>query len=252
MTQPKIALQLYTVRDVAEKDPVGTLKAVAAVGYPAVQMAGTYGMSADDLRTVLDSLGLAVAGTHVALEALEENLDREIAYYRTLGTSDIVVPFVKQERRQDAAGYREIAASLNRLGARCREAGARLSYHNHAFEFDRFGDVTGLDILLGETDPEVVKWEPDVYWIQYGGADPAALIRQYSGRCPIVHLKDMTADESRTFAEVGEGVLDWPSIFKASEVNGAEWYVVEQDRWSRPSVDAAALSLKHLKDWGKL
>ena len=252
MTQPKIALQLYTVRDIAEKDPVGMLRTVAALGYPAVQMAGTYGMSAADLRRTLDDLGLAVAGAHVPLDALEEDIDREIAYYKGLGTIDLVVPALRPERRDSAEGYRQVAASLNQIGSRCREAGARLSYHNHAFEFERFGEKNGLDILLGETDPGLVFFEPDVYWIQYGGADPAALIRQYAGRCPIVHLKDMTADASRTFAEVGEGILDWPAIFKASEDNKAEWYVVEQDRWSRPSIDAAALSLKHLKDWGKL
>ena len=132
MASPKVALQLYTVRDVAEKDFVGTLKAVAQMGYRAVQMAGTFGLSAGELKKVLDDLGLTVAGTHVALDLLEDDLDREIAYYREIGTVDIVVPFLKPERRASADDYRQMAKSIGRLGARCKELGARLSYHNHA------------------------------------------------------------------------------------------------------------------------
>jgi sugar phosphate isomerase/epimerase len=242
---------MYTVRDQAEKDFAGTFKAVAQMGYPAVQPAGTGGLSAKDLKRLVDDLGLAVAGAHVNLEALEADPDREIAYWLEVGTPDVVVPAIPQARRT-YEGFRGVAESMNRIGARCKALGARLSYHNHAFEFEKFDGQYALDLLLAWSDAELVKWEPDVYWVKYGGEDPAALIRKYSGRCPLVHLKDMTADASRTFAEVGEGILDWPPIFAASEANGAEWYIVEQDRWTRPSLEAAALSLKHLKDWGKL
>ena len=251
MAKPRVALQMYTVRDEAQKDFAGTLKAVAEMGYPAVQPAGTGGLAARDLKRLLDDLGLAVAGSHVNLEALESQPDQEITYWLEVGTPDVVVPAIPQARRT-RDGFRGVAESMNRIGARCKALGARLSYHNHAFEFEKLDGEYALDLLLGWCDPDLVKWEPDVYWIQFGGEDPARLIRKYSGRCPLVHLKDMTADASRTFAEVGEGILDWPAIFAASEAGGAEWYIVEQDRWARPSLEAAALSLKHLKEWGKL
>jgi sugar phosphate isomerase/epimerase len=250
--KPIVALQMYTVRDEAQKDFPGTLKAVAEMGYPAVQLAGAFDLSAKELKRVVDDLGLKVAGAHVGLDALENQLDEQIAYFLEIGTIDLVVPVIPQSRRTGKDSYRQIAESMNSMGQRLKDAGMRLSYHNHAFEFERFDGEYALDLLLGWSDPDLAKWEPDVYWIKVGGEDPAAYIRKYSGRCPLIHLKDMTADASHTFAEVGEGIIDWPPIFAASDANGAEWYVVEQDRWARTSLEAAKLSLKNLKEWGKL
>ena len=141
---------------------------------------------------------------------------------------------------------------INGLGARCKEMGARLHYHNHEFEHELEDGQPAIDVLLGNTDPALVKFEPDVYWIKVAGADPAEVIRRYAGRCPIVHLKDMTAGPTPTFAEVGEGVIDFRPIFDAAESQGVEWYVAEQDWTARPRLEAAALSLKHLRGWGEL
>lgn len=250
--KPVVALQMYTVRDESQKDFAGTLKKVAEMGYPAVQLAGTGDLPSKELRRNLDDLGLKVAGAHVGLDLLENDLEQQMTYYLDLGTTDLVVPALPQARRADKDGFKQVTESMNAMGQRLKDARMRLSYHNHAFEFERFDGEFALDLLLGWCDPDLVKWEPDVYWIKYGGQDPAAYIRKYSGRCPLIHLKDMTADDSRTFAEVGEGTIDWPAIFQASEANDAEWYVVEQDRWARPSLEAAKLSLQHLKEWGKL
>jgi sugar phosphate isomerase/epimerase len=248
MAGPGIALQMYTVRDAARADFRGTLEKVAEIGYPAVQLAGTGGMAAADLADLLARLGLRVAGSHVALEALEARLGAEIADLQTLGSSDLVVPVAPSSYRS-AAGYRALAAKLNDLGRQCQRLGARLSYHNHAFEFERFEGVTGMEILLSETDPALVFWEPDVYWIAYAREDPAAWIRRYAARCPLVHLKDMTAGPTPTFAEVGEGVLDFAAIFAAA--TSAEWYIVEQDTCARPPFESIAISLRHLRAWGK-
>jgi len=105
-------------------------------------------------------------------------------------------------------------------------------------------------VLLGETEPELVFWEPDVYWVVKGGDDPAALIRRSAGRVPITHLKDMTGDARATFAEVGEGVLDWAAILAAAEGAGTIWHCVEQDRCDRPPLESARLSLANLRRWG--
>jgi len=249
VAQPEIALQMYTVRDDARADFVGTLRKVARIGYPAVQLAGDGGLSAAALKAVLDELGLKVAGSHVDLGRLESALDAEVAYNRTLGNLDLVCPVAPRAMRESADGYHQLAATLNAIGRRCQEAGARLSYHDHAFEFERFGQTTGMEIILSETDPGLVFWEPDVYWIAFAKEDPSAWIRRHPGRCPLVHLKDMTAGPEPTYAEVGEGVLDFQPIFAATAA--AEWYVVEQDTCARPPLESAALSLKHLKDWGK-
>lgn len=243
--QPGIGLQLYTLRDQMRNDYVGTLRQVAAMGYPAVQFAGYGGLSAAEMKSILDDLGLKAAGSHVDLAALEARPDEEITYCLRVGTPDVIVPAMPRELRASADGYRKLADALNRIGARCQQLGARLSYHNHAFEFEPLDGQPALDRLLAWTDPNLVKWEPDVYWVKVGGTDPAAYIQKYAGRTPIVHLKDMTAGATPTYAEVGEGILDWPAIFGASEASGAEWYVVEQDTCARPPLESVKLSLDH-------
>jgi sugar phosphate isomerase/epimerase len=248
----KVGLQLYSVRDQIQKDFVGTLGAVARLGYPAVQFAGYGGLAVGDLKKVIGDLGLGAAGSHVSFDALEKRMDEEINYCLEVGTPDVIIPTMPQAYRESEDGYRRLADAMNRIGARCKELGARLSYHNHAFEFVTFGNQRGIDVLLGACAPDLVAFEPDVYWIKVGGADPAAYIRKYAGRTPIIHLKDMTAGPTPTYAEVGEGIIDFAPIFAASEVSSAEWYVVEQDFCARPALESVGISLKHLKEWGKV
>lgn len=252
MAKPIVALQLYTVRDEMAADYVGTLRKVAAMGYPAVQLGDYGGYSAQELKRILGDLNLKPIGSHVNLDSLEANADKEISYCLEVGTIDVVIPYLAAERRANKDGYLKLAESMNRVGARCQALGARLSYHNHAFEYEKMDGQYALDILFANTNPELVKWEPDVYWIQFGHEDPASYIRKYAGRVPLIHLKDMTDGQEPTWAEVGEGILDWPAIFSACEVAGAEAYIVEQDRCKGSSLDSSALSLGHLRDWGKL
>lgn len=253
MPQPRIGLQMYTVREAAQHDFTGTVRQVAKIGYPAIQFAGYGNLSASEMKALLDELGLTVAGSHVGYDDLNANFSRELEYNLAVGNRDLIVPAMPSELRNQSgeAGYQQMAAWLNDVGARCQDNGARLSYHNHNFEFEPRGDRTGMEILLDETDPNLVMWEPDVYWIAYANQDPATWIRRYAGRLPYIHLKDLAPDANRSFAEVGEGTLDFAPIFAASEAQGAEWYVVEQDRCARPPLESIALSLDHLKKWGK-
>jgi len=248
-----VALQLYTLRDQLRDDFRGVVRAVAEIGYDGVQFAGYGGLGAAEMRALLDETGLRAAGTHTGLDVLEGRLDEEIEYNLAIGNRWVLCPFVPEARLGNLAGWREVAASLNQIGERCVAQGLRFGYHNHAFEFPPIpdgGGKRGLDVLLGETDPRLVFWEPDVYWVTKGGDDPAALISAYAGRVPITHLKDMTGDERQTFAEVGEGTLDWPAILAAAEAAGSEWHCVEQDRCDRPPLESVRISLHHLRDWG--
>lgn len=245
-----VALQLYTVREEAAKDWLGTLRRVAAMGYPAVELAGTGGLSAQDLRKALDDLGLRCSGSHIGLGELEGDLQGVLDYNLAIGNRYVVVPALPGNLRRSEAAYRDAARRLNAIGAACRERGLTLAYHNHNFEFQRFGGRLALDILYDETDPALVKGELDVFWVVHAGADPVAWLRDHPGRCPLVHLKDMAPGPERTFAEVGEGIIDFQPIFAAAKATGAEWYVVEQDTCRRPSLESAELSLRHLQEWG--
>jgi sugar phosphate isomerase/epimerase len=148
---------------------------------------------------------------------------------RTLGCDYAVVAYVVEERRQNLEQVRQVAAILNRNGEICRDAGLRFAYHNHAFEFAPLDGITMFDILLAETDPELVAFELDLYWLRYAGIDVAGMLRRLSGRVPLVHIKDMAASQQREPAPVGEGIFEWPGVLAECASAGAEWYVVEQD-----------------------
>lgn len=252
MSTVPVALQLYTVRDEMARDFKGTIRKVGAMGYAGAELAGTGGLSAAEMKDLLTEAGLKPAGSHVGLGQFEQELDQVIAYNLAIGNRYVGVPALPNEMRT-IEGFRQAAAAMNRFGQPIKDAGLVLYYHNHNFEFAKLpGGPQGMDILLKETDPGLVKFECDVYWVQYAGEDPGAFIKANSGRFPLVHLKDMTGEgDARTWAEVGEGVIDFKPIFSASEAQGVEWYIVEQDRCARPSLESAKLSLDNLKKWGK-
>jgi sugar phosphate isomerase/epimerase len=248
-----VALQLYTLRDQMKDDFRRVIHQVAEIGYDGAQFAGYGGLSSAEMRSLLQETGLRPVAAHTGLDVLENQLDQDIDYSLEIGNKWIICPALPEARRQNLADWRQVAESLNRIGERCRERGLLFGYHNHAFEFPLIPDATGdrgIDVLLGQTDGELVFWEPDVYWIHKGGADPAAMIRQYAGRVPITHLKDVTRDERATFAEVGEGGLDWPAILEASQEAEVEWHCVEQDRCDRDPLESVAISLRNLRSWG--
>jgi sugar phosphate isomerase/epimerase len=246
-----IALQLYTVRDETAQDMAGTLARVAEIGYAGVELAGAGGMTPEDLRARLDELGLRVAGSHVALARLEDDLPQVIAECHTLGVTHLVCPVLPADQRTPA-GFGALAGALNRVSAVVRAEEIMLCYHNHAFEWETVIDgMPAYDWLAARTDPEGVQLEPDIYWMIKAGQDPAVYLRRYAGRVPLVHLKDITKDDRATFAPVGAGAVDFAPIFAASEYAGSAWYIVEQDRADGSSVEAARTSLSNLRALGR-
>lgn len=250
MTTRPLAVQMYTLRDAVQQDIVGTLRAVAELGYRAVELHTLGGLSARELRTELDALGLQVSSMHIGLDRLETQLDQELEDLQILGGSYAVCPYLAEDRRASADAYRVVAHSLNNIGRKAQEQGITLAYHNHAFEFDKFGEETGFDILFSETDPKLVASQLDVYWVAFAGVDPIAKLREFTGRVPLVHLKDLSADQPPTFAEVGSGTLDFPAIIEAANQAGSEWLIVEQDVCQRPPLESIGMSLSYLRGLG--
>ena len=243
-----IALQLYTVRDELAKDPAGTLKRVADIGYENVECAGLAGLSVQAFRDACDAAGLRIVSTHQGLPS-EDGVDAFVEDMRTLGTA-FTVTGIPGELRTSAEGYREHAKRCEEAARALAEAGITVCYHNHSFEFEQFDGVYGLDILYQASAPDTLQAQIDVYWVQHGGVDPAAYILKWKERCKLLHLKDMADDEKRSFAEVGEGILEWPAIFRAAEEIEPAWYIVEQDTCAGPSLDSARISFENLKAWG--
>jgi sugar phosphate isomerase/epimerase len=246
-----IALQLYTVREDLASDFRGTMRKVAEMGYKAIEFAGYGGMTAADLKSFVGELGLQPVATHISLDVLEQDPSAAMAYAAEVGCTHAGCPYLPENRRGDAAGYRALAGILSRAGAKAKEYGLSFFYHNHAFEFEKLDGRYALDILYEAADPQLVKAEFDVYWAQYGGVDPAAYIRKLGRRCTLLHMKDMAPGPDRHFAEIGEGILDIDAIVQAGQEVGAQWYIVEQDRaYDRTPLEAARLSLQNMKARG--
>lgn len=230
-----IALQLYTMREPAAQDLSGMLKRIRAMGWQYVQWSGMPELPADTIRAELDAAGLACIAGHYAVESFEEDFECAVAFWKAVGASDVAPGGMMSDCKESLEAWLRGAARLDALGARLWDVGLRLSYHNHAFEFETFpeDDRAKLDILYAATSPEHLYAELDTAWVHVGGADPAAYIRKYAGRCPVIHVKDVDAvpreDGGVEFAPLGEGLLDWPSIFAAGGEAGVEWYIYEQD-----------------------
>jgi sugar phosphate isomerase/epimerase len=244
-----IALQLYTLRDPAKKDLADTLKKAAEIGWKYVQWSGMPGLPADQIRAALDKAGLQCIAAHVGIEAFEKNFDDQVAFWKTVGAKDVAPGGMMKDCTADLAAWKKGAQRLDALGAKLRAAGMRLSFHNHTMEFGKFPDDprARLDILMEETKPENLCAELDLAWAAAGGADPAACIRKFKGRCPVVHAKDVLIDgKKHTLKPLGQGSLTWADIFAAGKESGIEWYVYEQDSGEGTPFDYTRASYEFL------
>jgi len=241
-----IGLQMYTLRELCARDFVGTLAKVADIGYEGVELAGTYSLSPSEVKETLEDLGLALAGNHVPGE---RDIDKLIRINKEMGCKAAWGPCLPEGKLPtDEAGCVAMAKYANNVGAKMKRNGIQLYYHNHSQEFRKIKDRYIMDWLLEETEPENVAAEIDVMWAQHAGVDPASYIRKYPKRVPLVHIKDM--DKDHEFTEVGQGILDFDSIFAACEEVGTQWYVVEQDTCKGDPLESVKISFNYFKEKG--
>jgi sugar phosphate isomerase/epimerase len=223
-----LGVQLYTVRDQLRTDFPGTLERVAEIGYTEFEFAGYGNLTPTQVRALLDRLGVTAPSSHLGLNLFRDNLDKTIGDSGVIGHRYLVVP---SANGRTVEGWTELAADFNRYGEAVRRAGMRFGYHNHAGEFaDLGGGTTAYDILLRNTDPALVDMELDIYWAVRGGQDPVAMFGQSPGRYKLFHVKDMSDRAgAQTMAPVGEGEIDFRSIFENARLAGVEHFFVEHD-----------------------
>jgi sugar phosphate isomerase/epimerase len=246
------ALQLYSVRDMTARDFAGTVKKVAQIGYKLVETAG-YGnlKTAAEAKKALDDAGLKAVSGHFSIDLLEGKIDQVVEDAQTLGLEMVVCPFLPEDRRKDAAGYVATAKVLEAAGLQLHQYGPILAYHNHNFEFQKFGGKYGMDILLENTQPHLVAAEIDVYWVKFAGVDPVEYLNKTGERVRALHLKDMLPGEEKRFAPVGTGVIDFKAVLATAEKIGVRYGIVEQDRtYDQATLDAIRISLENLKKLG--
>lgn len=231
-----IGLQLYTVRDLMQKDVEGTLRDVAGIGYKEVEFAGLFDKSASKVAGWLKKYGLTSPSSHIPLDRLRDKLQGVVDECQTLGNSYVVCPWIDEKMRKTADDWHKIAADLNKAGESLKRVGLQLAYHNHDFEFAPLaGSDIGYDILLKDCDQKLVKMEMDLFWITNGKHDPLAYFAKYPGRFPLVHVKDMAG--AGKIVNVGEGHIDWQKIFAKRREAGIEHFFVERDNPTSPLAD---------------
>ena len=223
---PRIGIQLYTLRSLTEKDLEGTLAKVAAIGYSEVEFAGYFGKTPEQIRTMLLVNRLSSPSSHIPLPANDDAWSRALADARTIGHEWAVIPWLEPPMRKEWASF---ADRLNHLATMARAAGMRFAYHNHDFEFAKEGSGTVMDLLLKNTDPALVDFEMDIYWVTKAGADPLDLIARYPKRFPLMHAKDASPAPDRAIVDVGRGNIDFVKIFQQERTSGMSHVYVEND-----------------------
>ena len=251
-----IGLQLYTLRDQLEKDVTGTIKQLAAIGYRDVEIYSLYGKAPAEFSKILKDNGITASSGHYLLPSLKTNWEKQLEDAKILGLRYMVLAILDAKDRQSFDDFKRLAELLNKTGEATKKAGIQFCYHNHNFEFTKYGDTTAYEYLLKTLDPNLVKFEMDCFWVTHAGQDPVSYFKEYPGRFPLLHIKDMKDKPAPTqeldakmglFAPVGHGTIDWTRIFKAAREGGMEHYYVEQDYCEQPPLEAVKMSYDFLR-----
>jgi sugar phosphate isomerase/epimerase len=231
MTKIPIALQLYSVREDCARNLPGTLAAVAGMGFEGVEFAGYYGRSADELREMLDKVGLRVAGTHISVDALlGDELQRTIKFNRILGNRFLIVPWLPEEMRSSKIEWLRTARLMNNIAKKIKPERMRVGYHNHTIEFQLMHEEMPWDTFFGAANPDVVM-QLDTGNAMHGGISAEGIldiIKRYPSRAATVHLKEFSSKNEH--ALIGDGEMKWRKFFSLCEtIGGTEWYIVEHE-----------------------
>jgi sugar phosphate isomerase/epimerase len=247
-----IGVQLYTVRGLVQNDLAGTLASIRKIGYRNVEtFVAEYKLSAKDLRAAILDAGLTVPSAHFGYN----DFDSRFEYAKELGVECIVCSMIPKTIANSADGYKRGAEQYNKWGEQAKKMGMRFGFHNHNVEFQDYGGVTGFDVLMRYTDPALVQWQMDCYWVAQAGHDPVEMLRTYGHRMQSLHLKDRkpnvpvsfnTGPDSAHFVEVGEGTLDWGTIFRVAVRDHVPWMFVEQDQTERPPLESLQISYRNI------
>jgi sugar phosphate isomerase/epimerase len=247
-----IGLEMWSVRDVAQKDPAGTIAAVAKMGYEGIEIsADPYKKNAEEMRAILDANSLKCCGMHTGLKTLiGDALKRTIEYNKILGNKFLIVPSLPKANLASVAAMIDTAKLLTDIAEQAKESGMRVGYHNHVEEFKPVADRIPWDVVFSNAGPDVIM-QLDIRHCIDGGGDPVAVLKKFPHRSATIHLTEHGGPEG---ACIGEGDVPWKEIFELCETVGdTEWYVVEQERYKPgvPTLDHAKLCLDNLRKMGK-
>lgn len=258
-----IGLQLYSVKDVLEKDLQGTIQQLGKIGYSEAESypgdkGHYYGMEPKAFASMLRDAGITLVSSHVGSGSragkagawqqatLLQNFPELAEKAAETGQKFITCSWMDESLRKTPDDLKRTAELFNQTGEAAKKAGLQFAYHNHDFEFKKVGDVVLYDYMLANTDPDLVKYELDLFWVAAGGQDPLAYFTKYPNRFPLCHVKDMSKEDKTKNTEVGSGSINYQQVLKAAKDAGMQHYLVEQETFTRPSIESMRMSYNYL------
>lgn len=251
----RFGLQLYTLRADFPKDPKGVLKQVAGFGYKQVESfegpKGIFwGMTNKEFKEYLDDLDMKIVSSHCDIN---KDLEKKAAEAAAIDMKYLICPYLGAQKTLD--DYKKKAELFNQCGETCKKAGIRFAYHNHDYSFVQLDGQFPQDVIMNNTDPSIVDYEMDIYWVVTAGQDPITWLKKYPNRFTLSHVKDRKKGAAATDKDasviVGQGSIDWPVVLKEAEKQGMKYYIVEQERYDNTTplaaVEADAAYMKKLK-----
>ena len=246
----KFGIQLWTVKTALGKDPQGVLKQLSVDGYKLIEsFEGTkgifWGMSNTEFKKFMDDLGMTIISSHCNIE---KDFQKKADEAAAIGMKYLLSPFIGVQKTVD--DYKKVAEKFNQCGAICKKAGLRFGYHNHDHDFNSIEGQLAQDIYMENTDPDLVDFEMDIYWVVTAGQDPEAWLKKYKNRFRLCHIKDRIKGATVKDASciLGEGSIDYPRIIKTAKKNGVQYYIVEQERYDNTTeMDCAKADAAYLQ-----
>jgi sugar phosphate isomerase/epimerase len=233
-----IGLQLYSLRGEFTMNVPATLEKVHGFGFHYVETAGTYNLSTDKFKELLDANHLKAVSGHFPFERYRDAVEDVARDAKALGLEYTGCAWIPHEEEFDEKECREAIAVFNRAGEALAKHGLKFFYHCHGFEFRPHRDGTFMDLLMKETNPKFVRFEMDVFWVLHPGQDPVKWLQKYPGRWELMHVKDMKKGVKGDFTgksdvkndvALGTGQMDWPAILKTAKETGVKWYFIEDE-----------------------
>jgi sugar phosphate isomerase/epimerase len=258
-----VGIQLYSIKDLLEKDLHGTLDKIAKMGYKEVESFSNgkghyFGMMPNEFSGMLKDKGLNLLGSHFISGTTEQKaeswrqatlvsrFDELVEKAATTGQKHLTCAYLFPSLRTTPDDLKKTAELFNQAGEICHKAGLQFSFHNHAYEFEKVGDSLIFDYLLDNTDPKLVQWEMDVYWVVAAKADPIAYFKKYTNRFTLGHIKDMSKVDTKKNVVIGDGSIDYVSLLKEAKKAGMKHFIVEQDNFSGDVMESMESNCKRL------
>lgn len=255
-------LQLYTLRDLLSEDLQGTLEKVAKIGYKELEIFGysdgkIFGMAPGEFRTLVEDMGLRLVSGHymtgnavvTGQGTLTKGWEKAAEDAKIMGLDYMICAYLFPEERQNLDDYKRLTGLLSESAQVARQYGIQFGYHNHDFEFQELEGEIPMFTILDGTDDDMVIAELDLYWITRAGYSPVDFFKRYPKRTSLWHVKDVADTAEREFTEVGNGVIDFKSIFAKASLSGMKHFFVEQDVSNSP-LESIEISYGNLKNWG--